>query len=85
MQLGALLGSDLEDVLQSRFLSVGAVLKRRFNVITCEGLLQVLSKVLIVRQYYPQGRVRLFIRTRSFGFANGERVWSMMRRMWLRG
>ena len=27
MQLGVLLGSDLEDVLQGRFLSVGAVLK----------------------------------------------------------
>ena len=45
--------------------------KRCFNVITCEGLLQVFSKVLIVRQYYLQGGVRLFIRTRGFGFANG--------------
>ena len=27
--------------------------------------------MLIVRQYYPQGGVRLFTRTGSFRFANG--------------
>ena len=49
----------------------GGCSERRFNIVTGEGLLQIFSEVFIIRQDYPQGGVRLFIRTGSFRFANG--------------